>query len=100
LSEYVNFYIYIFYNLTLFFQIIHSGIILTYFSHIEQSVIKKFRKILYYLLIILSTLLVPSDILTQFSLSIFLMGVIEILILLNLFKNSKINLMGQVIKTY
>lgn len=89
LSEYIKFYTYIFHKAILFFQILHICIILTYYYQIRKDSIKYIRKILYYLAIVLSTLLIPSDILSQFGLSVFIIVVIEILIILNLFKNFK-----------
>nr|YP_010233623.1 SecY-independent transporter protein [Pleurosigma inscriptura]QSZ78240.1 SecY-independent transporter protein [Pleurosigma inscriptura] len=84
LSEYLNFYIMFYYICTFYCQIFI--ILLFFFDYIntDLKLIKRFRKLFYYLFIFLSTLVTPPDVVSQLLFSICLIWIYELLIFVNI----------------
>lgn len=86
LNEYLNFYIFFYYICTCYCQIFI--ILVFFFDYINTNLnlIKKFRKLFYFLFFIFSTLVTPPDVISQILFSFFLIMIYEILIIFNVFK--------------
>ena len=69
LSEYLNFYIYMYYLTLFYFQFFIILFFLFYDIIYSIALIKKLRNIYYYILIIVSTFLAPPDVFSQLFLS-------------------------------
>lgn len=85
LSEYFNFYIMLYYISTFYCQVF--VILVFFFDYINTNLnlIKRFRKIIYYLFIFFSTLVTPPDVLSQILFSVCLICIYEFLIFSNIF---------------
>lgn len=85
LNEYLNFYIMFYYICTFYCQIF--VILVFFFDYINTNLnlIKRFRKVFYYLFVLLSTLVTPPDIISQVLFSVCLIFIYEILIFVNIF---------------
>ena len=85
LSEYLNFYIMFYYICAFYCQIF--VILVFFFNYIntDLKLIKRFRKLFYYLFIFFSTLITPPDVISQLWCSICLICIYEILIFINIF---------------
>ena len=85
LNEYLNFYIMFYYICTIYCQIF--VILVFFFDYINTNLnlIKRFRKIFYYLFVFLSTLITPPDIISQILFSSCLIFIFEVLIFINIF---------------
>lgn len=80
LAEYLEFYILIYYFCVTYFQVF--TILFFFLNYIKKKllVIKKFRKVYYYFFVIFSTLISPPDLLSQITISLFLIFVYEFLV--------------------
>ena len=85
LNEYLNFYIMFYYICTFYCQVF--VILVFFFDYINTNLnlIKRFRKIFYYLFVFLSTLITPPDIISQILFSSCLIFIFEVLIFINIF---------------
>ena len=72
LNEYLNFYISFYYLCIFYGQIFTLLLFFLFYLNTSISVIKKFRKLYYYLVFIISTLISPPEILSQILISLFL----------------------------
>lgn len=86
LSEYLSFYIEIYYVCIFSLQIFMILFFFFSYNKINENYIKKFRKLYYYLFILISTILSPPDILSQIVISFFIICAYEILLINILFK--------------
>lgn len=84
LSEYVSFYINTYHVCISYLQIF--VVFLFSKSKFTKSYIIKFRKIYYYVFILLSTLLSPPDVLSQVLISFFMICIFEIFLLVTFFR--------------
>ena len=84
LSEYLNFYTMFYYICTFYCQIF--VILVFFFDYIntDLKLIKRFRKIFYYLFVFFSTLVTPPDVISQLLFSICLICIYELLIFINI----------------
>lgn len=83
--EYLDFLIFLYYGCLFYLQFIaFFFLIINYF--ITLKLIKKFRKLFYYLFLILTTLICPPEILIQININIFVIVSYEFIILLFLLK--------------
>ena len=80
LTEYLDFYIFIYYISVVYFQIF--TVLFFFLNYISDKIriIKKFRKIYYYFFVIFSTLISPPDLISQFIISLILICMYEILV--------------------
>jgi len=86
LSEYLTFYIAFYYICVLYFQLfVLLVLIFEYFKN-ELTTFKKFRKVLYYLFVIFSTLVTPPDVSSQIVLSISIIFGYELLVYYSIMK--------------
>lgn len=86
LNEYLNFYIMFYYICTFYCQ---SFVVLVFFFdyiNTNLKLIKRFRKVFYYLFVFFSTLITPPDVLSQILFSVCLICIYEILIFILIFK--------------
>jgi sec-independent protein translocase protein TatC len=88
LSEYLDFYLYLYYMCTFYSQFfIALFFIFNYFSVTTKN-IKTYRKLYYFVFCIFSTLISPPDVFSQISFSLLLFSIYEIIILCLIFKNT------------
>ena len=87
LNEYLNFYIFLYDFCLLYCQIFLIFIVFINYINTNLDLIKNLRKIFHYCFIIFSTLVTPPDIISQILFSFFIIGVYEMLIILNLLKD-------------
>jgi len=87
LSEYLNFYVSLYYTCIINFQLF--AIFMFFFSYVNSStsIIKRFRKLYYYIFVIFSTLVSPPDVISQVLISLLLILTYELLIFGFIFKN-------------
>jgi sec-independent protein translocase protein TatC len=85
LSEYLNFYILLYYICTFYCQIFVALVFFFDYINTNLKLIKKFRKFFYYSFIFCSTLITPPDVLSQILFSISLIGVYETILFINIF---------------
>lgn len=80
LTEYLDFYILIYYLCVMYFQIF--TILFFFLNYISNKVkiIQKFRKVYYYFFIVFSTLISPPDLVSQVFISLFLIFIYELLV--------------------
>lgn len=90
LTEYIEFYIFIYYLCVVYFQIF--TILFCFLNYISNKIkiIKKFRKIYYYFFVVFSTLISPPDLISQFIISFILICMYEILVLIIIIKTKLI----------
>lgn len=88
LSEYLNFYIQFYYIFIIYCQIF--TVLFFFFNYINanSSLIKKFRKLYYYFLVLFSTMVSPPEILSQIFVSFTLIFCYEMFIFGVLFKSA------------
>lgn len=86
LDEYLNFYISIYYICIMYCQIFVILMFSLSFSFNLQS-IKRFRKLYYFIFLVLSTLVSPPDIFSQISLSFIMIIFYEFIVLSFIFRN-------------
>lgn len=86
LSEYLEFYISIFYICSIIFQIIVIFFIFLDLFKTNLIIIKKFRKIFYFLFLIFSTFLTPPEVTYQLAVSICILIIYELTIIFLIFK--------------
>jgi sec-independent protein translocase protein TatC len=96
ISEYLNFCVSI-YSITLFYFLIFASLffMVNYFNSNTQ-ILKKFRKLYYYIFVIFSTLITPPDIISQLFVSFLLIIFFELLTINFIFKKV---LVRKIIKT-
>lgn len=99
LNEYLNFYMKFYYIFIFYCQIFSVLLFFFKYTNANCSFIKKFRKLCYYFLVIISTLISPPEILSQIVISLFLICCYELFIFLFLFKFSVNLLIRKPIKT-
>lgn len=91
LSEYLYFYISLYYLCSLYFQVFVLLFFILSYVNTNVNNIKKFRKLYYFGFVVFSTLISPPDIVSQMLISIFLIVIYEILLFVFLFKIFKNN---------
>lgn len=89
LTEYVSFYISIYYICGLYFQLFVLIFFLLNYINTKINSIKKFRKIYYFGFVIFSTTISPPDLATQILLSFFFMLAYELALFIFLIKTFK-----------
>jgi len=91
LTEYLDFYIFIYYLSIVYFQIF--TILFFFLNYINNKIklIQKCRKIFYYFFIIFSTLISPPDLISQFFISLVLIFIYEILVFMVVVKSINFN---------
>ena len=87
LSEYIDFYINIYYISFLYLQFFISIFLLIYNTIYSIELIKKLRKIFYFIFVIFSTLISPPDILSQILLSVLTIIIYEFLLFISLIRS-------------
>jgi sec-independent protein translocase protein TatC len=87
INEYINFYIHLYYMCNLNCQLFMIIILFLIYIKGDLKLIKKFRKIFYFIFIIFATVITPPDITSQLILSGIIISVYEILIFSILLKN-------------
>lgn len=98
LDEYLNFYIELYYFSVLYCQVFTILFLFLLYTNTNIKIIRKFRKLNYYLFVIFSTLISPPDILSQIFISITSIALYEILLFSFIFRSSLILLTRQPIK--
>ena len=96
LNEYLNFYFKFYYICILYFQTFLLLILFISYMQNQLKIIKYFRRFLYYIFILVSTLLTPPDVFSQIILSSSIIFSYEILVFFVILKK---NLIRQPIKT-
>ena len=96
LNEYLNFYFKFYYICILYFQTFLLLILFISYMQNQLKIIKYFRRFLYYIFILVSTLLTPPDVFSQIILSSSIIFSYEILVFSVILKK---NLIRQPIKT-
>lgn len=86
LSEYINFYIFLYYLCFFYCQTIVILLLFIHNLNVNIKFIRKFRKLFYFILILFSTLLSPPDAMSQLLISSFLAMTCEILLIISLYK--------------
>ena len=86
LNEYLTFYITFYYLCILYFQIFVLLILIFDYLKNEFTIIKRFRKFLYYFFVIFSTLVTPPDVSSQLILSVSIIFSYEILVYYSIVK--------------
>lgn len=84
LNEYLNFYIMFYYICAFYCQIFVIFCLFVDYINTDRKLIRRFRKLFYYLFIFFSTLVTPPDVISQILVSISLIFVYELLIFINL----------------
>ena len=99
LSEYLSFYTKFYYVFTIYCQIF--TVLVFFFNYMNANVllIKKLRKLYYYLFVLFSTLVSPPDIFSQVFISFILIFFYEFFILIFIIKHSFNLLVRQPIKS-
>lgn len=85
LNEYLEVYLMFYYICAFYCQIFIVLIFFFDFINTNFQLIKRFRKVFYYLFIFFSTLVTPPDVLSQMLLSLCLIFIYEILVFINIF---------------
>lgn len=85
LNEYLNFYIMFYYICMFYCQILVFLVFFFDYINTNLKLIKRYRKVFYYLFVFFSTLVTPPDIVSQILFSICLICIYEILIFINIF---------------
>ena len=88
LIEYLNFYITFYVIFVLYCQVFTCIIFFLNYLNADTIVIKKFRKIFYFFLVLFSTLISPPDISSQLLISLHMIWFFELLVLTILLKYS------------
>ena len=88
LTEYLDFYIFIYYACAVYFQIFTIFFCFLSFASDKIKVIQKFRKVFYYFFVVFSTLISPPDLVSQFFISLFLIFIYEIVVFIFVIKSS------------
>ena len=88
MNEYLNFYLEFYYICRFYCQIIVFLIFFFYLIKNNFQVLKKIRKVFYYIFVIISTSLTPPDIFSQIVLSILLISSYELIIFYFILKDS------------
>lgn len=99
LNEYLNFYVELYYLSVLYCQVFIALFFFLLYTNTNIKIIRKFRKLNYYLFVIFSTLISPPDIFSQVLISITSIIFYEILLFSFMFRWSSILLIRQPIKT-
>jgi sec-independent protein translocase protein TatC len=86
LIEYFNFYVSFYCSCALYCQLFTLFLLLFNYTTISVQAIKKFKKLLYYLFLVLATFVSPPEVLTQIFVFLIFFVVYEYLILLFLVK--------------
>lgn len=89
LSEYVRFYISIYYICSLYFQLFVSIFFLFNYINTKINSIKKFRKMYYFGFVVFSTTISPPDVASQILLSFFFILAYELALFIFLIKTFK-----------
>jgi sec-independent protein translocase protein TatC len=88
LNEYLSFYVSVYY-LCIFYCQIFTGLFFSLkYINADIQVIRKFRKLYYYLFVVFSTLVSPPDILSQFLISVVVIFMYEFLVFTFIFRAS------------
>ena len=80
LTEYLDFYITLYYLCVVYFQVFTILFFFLNYLSDKIKIIQKFRKIYYYFFVCFSTLISPSDLISQILISLILMFIYEILV--------------------
>jgi len=86
LTEYLDFYILIYYLSIVYFQIFTILFFFLNYMNNKIKIIQKCRKIYYYFFIIFSTLISPPDLISQFFISLVIIFIYEILVFIVIIK--------------
>ena len=86
LTEYLDFYIFIYYLSIVYFQIFTILFFFLNYMNNKIKIIQKYRKIYYYFFIFFSTLISPPDLISQIFISLLIIFIYEILLFIFIIK--------------